>query len=245
MRCAIAPIVFVTVFGGMNAQTPAKVDFSRDVKPILKSNCYGCHGPSQQMNNFRLDRRRDAMRGGTIVMIAPGSSQSSHLYLRLISEDHIGAPMPPTGTLPKEQVEIIKNWIDQGAEWPDAAAGETPLPPPDPKATRLMVALRAGNRQEFQRLLRENPIAVKAKGPGGTSVGGSCGGVECSTGESATAIAFAVVPDSMAHSKTKMDNAATKDDGQSGAVSPQARCCYRRVFGRGNIHRAGDPRAGC
>ena len=78
-----APIL--AVFCGMlNAQTPAKVDFRRDVQPILKSNCYGCHGPAQQMNNYRLDRRRDALRGGTIAVIAPGSSQSSHLYLRLI-----------------------------------------------------------------------------------------------------------------------------------------------------------------
>src|SRR5437879_1089126 len=108
-----ATSVALMTFGGMlNAQPPAKVDFSRDVQPILKSNCYGCHGPAQQMNNFRLDRRRDAMRGGTIAVIAPGSSQSSHLYLRLISQDRIGAPMPPTGPLPKEQLAIVKNWID-------------------------------------------------------------------------------------------------------------------------------------
>src|SRR2546423_10092342 len=102
------------------AQVPAKVDFRRDVQPLLKANCTGCHGPAQQMNNFRLDRRRDAMRGGTIAVIAPGSSQSSHLYLRLISRDTMGMPMPPTGSLPPQQIEIIKNWIDQGAEWPDA-----------------------------------------------------------------------------------------------------------------------------
>src|SRR5215471_20479290 len=113
----------------LTAQTPAKVDFRRDVQPIFKSNCYGCHGPAQQMNNFRLDRRRDALRGGTLNMIAPGSSQSSHLYLRLTSQDRLGAPMPPTGPLPKEQVEIIKNWIDQGAVWPDSAAGQKPAPP--------------------------------------------------------------------------------------------------------------------
>src|SRR5690349_6407169 len=98
-------MAFVTAFCGMlNAQTPAKVDFRRDVQPIFRSNCYGCHGPKQQMNNFRLDRRRDALRGGTIAVIAPGSSQSSHLYLRLISQDRIGSPMPPTGQLPKEQL---------------------------------------------------------------------------------------------------------------------------------------------
>src|SRR5579871_750422 len=154
--------------GMLNAQT-AKVDFKRDVEPIFRSNCYGCHGPIQQMNHFRLDRRMEAMRGGTIAVIAPGSSQSSHLYLRLISQDRIGAPMPPTGPLPKEQVEIIKNWIDQGAEWPDEVAGETPAPARDPRAARLMEALRAGDRQNFYKLLREDPKAVQTKGPGGST----------------------------------------------------------------------------
>jgi len=169
VRCIAASLVFGTALCGIvNAEAPAKVDFKRDVQPILKSNCYGCHGPAQQMNNFRLDRRSNAMRGGTISVIAPGSSQSSHLYLRLISQDRIGAPMPPTGPLPKEQTEIIKAWIDQGAAWPDEVAGETAPPPPDPRATRLMEALRAGDRQAFQKLAKD-PKAVKAKGPGGSS----------------------------------------------------------------------------
>jgi ankyrin repeat protein len=163
-------IAIVLTFSVMlNAEIPAKIDFVRDVQPILKSNCYGCHGPSQQMNNFRLDRRREALRGGTIAVIAPGSSQSSHLYLRLVSQDGRGAPMPPTGPLPKEQVEIIKNWIDQGAEWPDAAAGEKPAPAPDPNATRMMQFLRTGDAKGFQKLLRENPKAAQAKGPGGST----------------------------------------------------------------------------
>lgn len=168
-RCPCV-LLFATAFCGvMNAQSPAKIDFQRDVQPILKANCIGCHGPTQQMNNFRLDRRRDAVRGGTIAVIAPGNSQASHLYLRLVGRDTIGMPMPPTGSLPPAQIETIKNWIDQGVEWPDAASGETPPPPPDPKATRLMDALRAGDRKTFQKLLQEDPKAVNAKGTGGST----------------------------------------------------------------------------
>jgi ankyrin repeat protein len=169
-HCRASMLALIMPLCGMlNAESAAKVDFRRDVQPIFKSNCYGCHGPKQQMNNFRLDRRLEALRGGTIAVIAPGSSQSSHLYLRLISQDRIGSPMPPTGPLPKEQAEIIKNWIDQGAEWPDDLAGEMPATPPDPKATQLMNALRAGDQQAFQKLLRSNPKAAKAKGPGGST----------------------------------------------------------------------------
>src|SRR4029079_18665791 len=60
---------------------PERVDFQRDVQPILRERCYNCHGASKQQNVFRLDRRRDAMRGGTTVVITPGSAQSSRLYL--------------------------------------------------------------------------------------------------------------------------------------------------------------------
>ena len=168
-RCLFAIPYFAAFYGTLNAQSPAKIDFQRDVQPIFKANCIGCHGRAQQLNSFRLDRRRDAMRGGTIAVIAPGSSQSSHLYLRLIGKDTIGMPMPPTGSLPAVQTEIIKSWIDQGAVWPDAASGETPPPPPDPKATRLMETLRSGDRQAFQKLLREDAKAVKAKGSGGST----------------------------------------------------------------------------
>src|SRR5262244_1635328 len=72
------------VSAALSHQAPGKVDFRRDVQPLLKQYCIGCHGPSQQMNGFRLDRRRDAMRGGTIAVIGPGNSVASRLYLRLI-----------------------------------------------------------------------------------------------------------------------------------------------------------------
>src|SRR6478736_4529582 len=108
------------------AQTPAAVDFVADVQPILRQQCYGCHGPTQQMNGFRLDCRRDAMRGGTIAVIGPGNSDGSRLYQRLIGNRY-GQQMPPTGALTPEQTRVIKDWIDQGAAWPDPAAGETPI----------------------------------------------------------------------------------------------------------------------
>ncbi|HZW75431.1 MAG TPA: ankyrin repeat domain-containing protein, partial [Caldimonas sp.] len=57
--------------------------------------------------------------------------------------------MPPTGALAPEQVEIIKNWIDQGADWPDALAGDAPPRPTPP----LMRAVLDRDRREIERLL--------------------------------------------------------------------------------------------
>src|SRR6266542_5899599 len=91
------------------AASPAKVDFRRDVMPIFRASCIDCHGPSMQMNGFRLDRRRDAMRGGTRPVIGPGNAGGSRLYLKLTGSQY-GPQMPPTGPLKPEQIEIIKAW---------------------------------------------------------------------------------------------------------------------------------------
>ncbi len=47
------------------SQTPAKVDFARDVQPIFRQNCIGCHGPTKQNNGLRLDRRSSVMKPGS------------------------------------------------------------------------------------------------------------------------------------------------------------------------------------
>jgi ankyrin repeat protein len=151
-----------------SAQEPPRVDFARDIQPIFRTQCVGCHGPSIHQNGFRLDRRTDAMRGGTLAMIGPGNAEASRLFLRLTGST-MGSQMPPTGALKAEQIALIKAWIDQGAEWPDAVSGETPAPPPDPTAQRLIEALRAGNRTAFRQALGQAPSLGAAKGKSGTT----------------------------------------------------------------------------
>jgi ankyrin repeat protein len=149
-----------------HAQQPAKVDFVRDVQPILKQQCYSCHGPKQQKNGLRLDRRKDAMRGGTLAVIGPGNAEGSRLYRRLIGSD-FGIQMPPTGALPDSQVSIIKQWIDEGAEWPDSVAGDVAPTPVDPAAAALMEAIRLGDRETITAQAAGD--AVKQRGPNGAT----------------------------------------------------------------------------
>ena len=52
------------------AQTPAKIDFARDVLPLLKQNCISCHGPAQQTNGLRLDRKSSVMKFGVRRVVA-------------------------------------------------------------------------------------------------------------------------------------------------------------------------------
>jgi hypothetical protein len=73
--------------------------------------------------------------------------------------------MPPTGALSPEQIQIIKAWIDQGAEWPDSLANEADARPPDPKAVAMVEALRNDNLRSFLRAADADPQLLNARGP--------------------------------------------------------------------------------
>ena len=70
-RCAIpgAALLLIvgalaSVFGSVSVtRAQARIDFGRDVQPLLKERCYECHGPTKQMNGYRLDRRGRALAG--------------------------------------------------------------------------------------------------------------------------------------------------------------------------------------
>src|SRR6187200_2635754 len=119
VACATVAVGALSSPSSRAEQAPPRVDFAREVQPLLRQRCISCHGPSQQMNGLRLDRRRDAMRGSTFgTVIGPGNGEASRLYLR-ISGTQRGTQMPPTGALKDEQIALLKAWIDEGAEWPD------------------------------------------------------------------------------------------------------------------------------
>jgi ankyrin repeat protein len=160
--CALGSFVLA---GSLAAQSPAKVDFARDVQPILRQNCAGCHGPTQQISGMRLDRKSSVISRRGVV---PGSSENSFLFHR-ISGSAFGIQMPPTGPLQPEQISTIKAWIDQGADWPDALANEAELPPPNPKAVAMVDLLHAGDVRAFLKSASGDPKLLNARGPEGST----------------------------------------------------------------------------
>jgi glucose/arabinose dehydrogenase/cytochrome c551/c552 len=163
---AVAAVAVLGVSPG--AQPPAAIDFARDVQPIFREHCVGCHGPTQQFGGLRLDRRADALRGGSQTDIGPGNAQGSRLYHRLIGTT-FGTQMPPTGPLSETQVEIIEHWIDEGALWPDAASGEAKPLPLDPDAVRLIASIRSDERRAIDEQLRANPRVATTRGGAGVT----------------------------------------------------------------------------
>jgi ankyrin repeat protein len=161
-RWAFCSLIFVEM---LPAQIPAKIDFGRDVLPILRQNCTGCHGPAQQISGLRLDRRSAVINRKGVV---PGSSANSFLYHR-ISGNAYGMQMPPTGPLRPDQINILKTWIDQGAVWPDSLANEAELPPLNPKAVAMVEALRTGDERGFTNSVAEDAQLLNARGPEGST----------------------------------------------------------------------------
>ena len=99
-----------------------KVDFARDIRPILETTCWRCHGPERPKSHFRLDNRASALKGGENgIDIIPGNSAKSplvHYIARLVPD----MEMPPSGKgqpLTPEQVGLFRAWIDQGLAWGD------------------------------------------------------------------------------------------------------------------------------
>ncbi len=108
-------------------QAPTRVDFERDVRPILESSCIACHGAEKDKAELRLDVRERAMAGayaGTQPVIVPGKASESPLYLRLVTDDEDERMPQKAPRLSAEKIELVRRWIDEGAKWPDEFAGD-------------------------------------------------------------------------------------------------------------------------
>src|SRR5688500_14018838 len=109
-----------------------KVDFAKQVQPILAETCYSCHGVEKQKGELRLDNLEAFTKGGeTGPVIVAGDPAKSPLFTRTtLPADHDDI-MPPKGDpLKKEQTDVINKWIAEGAsfgEWKgDATAAAGP-----------------------------------------------------------------------------------------------------------------------
>ncbi len=119
-------LIAVAYASGSFAAEPSHIDFARDVQPILKSRCFSCHDSRKHRGDLRLDVRTNTLRGGESgkPAVVPGNSQKSEL-LRRITTSNEDEVMPPSGKrLSDAQVKLLRDWIDSGAAWPDALAGE-------------------------------------------------------------------------------------------------------------------------
>ena len=102
---------------------PGKVNFNRDVRPILSDNCFSCHGfdAKKRKADLRLDVADGAFKPNKegVVAIKPGDAGASEVWKRIITTDEDDLMPPPDShkKLTAEQRDILKRWIEQGAEY--------------------------------------------------------------------------------------------------------------------------------
>ncbi len=119
------PILAVTFFAYFTPLWAVeKLQFNRDVRPILSDKCFHCHGAdaSHRKGELRLDLREEAMKpaeSGDIALV-PGSPEKSQLFARvMLANDHDDVMPPEKSGKPLTSAEkaILKQWIAEGAEY--------------------------------------------------------------------------------------------------------------------------------
>ena len=109
---------------------PQRVDFNRDVRPIFNSQCMSCHGGVKQAGNVSFSYREQALGKGKSgrPVIVPGNPRVSELMARITSTDP-EIRMPLHGApLPQTQIDVLRRWIKEGAQWENYWAFVPPRP---------------------------------------------------------------------------------------------------------------------
>ncbi len=106
-------------------QADEKINFNRDIRPILSDKCFACHGPEEasREGGFRFDQQESAFGEADSGEhpVVPGKPDESELIARINSSD-ADDRMPPSETnkpLTKKEIELLTSWIASGAEWQD------------------------------------------------------------------------------------------------------------------------------
>jgi mono/diheme cytochrome c family protein len=138
--CFVGALLWWTLEAALPAAVPERVDFNHQIKPLLSDRCYACHGPDEKSRKakLRLDTPEGAFKalpdGGWIIQ--PGQPSKSELIRRILSTDPEVKMPPPDSKLALggAEVELIRRWVEQGAEWQKHWAfipvGQTPVPSP-------------------------------------------------------------------------------------------------------------------
>ena len=113
-----------------HSQAAERIDFNRDIRPLLSDNCFACHGPdaNHREADLRLDQRDSLLDVERAIVISENPDESE-LLARIISDDP-DVKMPPPGSgkeLKAEEIQRIRDWIEQGAQWQEHWAFAPPM----------------------------------------------------------------------------------------------------------------------
>jgi hypothetical protein len=166
----IFPIIPVLVATLQLVRADDKVDFAKSIQPILEKRCVECHGEKKQKADLRLDSKDAALKGSEDgKVLIPGKPDESSIVKRISLPEGHDDIMPPKGDpLTKEQIELIKKWITEGATWPDGLVLGGEAKPEeaakaDAKATASAPAKKAKKKAPGQEFANLKPTQDTAK----------------------------------------------------------------------------------
>lgn len=104
-----------------SGKVSAAVDFERDVRPILETRCFSCHGDKEQKAGVALHTRHHSHRvaDSGAALLVPGKPEASLLYEAVTAADEDKRMPKDRKSLSGAQLAILREWIEQGAPWPD------------------------------------------------------------------------------------------------------------------------------
>jgi hypothetical protein len=125
MKHITALVACLSLTTALHAADEPPVDFVKQIKPILADRCVECHNSETIFGELNLQSRELAFRKRKLApAIVPGEPEKSMLYLALTLPPKDKKAMPATGhRIPKDEVSIIRQWIKEGAKWPEGKEG--------------------------------------------------------------------------------------------------------------------------
>src|ERR1019366_1910556 len=143
------PLIAMAADDGLPPAATTKIDFDRDIAPLLEKRCFMCHGPQQQMSGLRLDQKSAALQGGKSGAVIVAHDSAGSRLIRLVADASPDKKvMPPMGPrLSAAEIGLLRAWIDQGVEWPESAT---------------VTAAARPSHWAFQKIARPDPPAVRS-----------------------------------------------------------------------------------
>ncbi len=136
------------------------IDFQKQIRPILSAKCFQCHGPDENTREagLRLDQDEAAYEDlGGYAAVVPGNADESELIRRVLSTDEYEQMPPPDSgkELSREEMKLLKRWINEGAGYEEHWAFEAPIRPVPPEVTDSDWPKNAIDRFVLKRLEEE------------------------------------------------------------------------------------------
>ncbi len=108
---------------GVTLEVKPRIDFVKHIQPILEQNCVSCHNPEKSKGDWIVSTKKEAFETGdnapNIVAFDTKKSAIYHLTALGADEDDLMPPAKSGGPLKKEEIAMLKSWVEQGAIWPE------------------------------------------------------------------------------------------------------------------------------